>query len=118
MYVVLVVVPTRVHEPVSDVDVSTAYDTTAEPPFEVGADHVTVACAFPAAPLNDVGAPGVDAGVTDVEVALAPLPAAFTAMMRMTTGVPFVRPVTTAVVPVTNVSELNVVPPSVEDATL
>ena len=118
MYVVVDVVPTRVHEPLSDVDVSTAYDVTAEPPLEAGADQVTVACAFPAEPLNEFGAPGVEAGVTDADVALAPLPAAFTAMMRMTTGVPFVRPVTTAVVPVTNVSELNVVPPSVEDATL
>ena len=52
----------------------------AAPPVDVGAVHVKATCAFAAVPAKLVGAPGVPMGVTELEVVVLPLPAAFVAL--------------------------------------
>ena len=49
----------------------TVYPVIAEPPFEAGATHVTVACPFPAVAVNPVGAPGGPNGTTGLDAAEA-----------------------------------------------
>ena len=55
---------------------------TAEPPFDTGAVHETVACVLPVVAVTPVGASGaVAAGVTALEGVLAdPVPAALVAV--------------------------------------
>ena len=72
----------------------------AKPPFEAGALNETVAWLLPGAALVMVGAPGTVAGVTVFDaVDGALVPTALVAVTVQLTGVPFVRPVTTIVVP-------------------
>ena len=53
----------------------TVYPVITEPPLEVGAVQLTVACAFPAVALTLVGAPGTVIGVTGAEATeAAPIP--------------------------------------------
>jgi hypothetical protein len=64
--------------------------------------QLTAACAFPADAVTPVGAPGSPKGTTAFEAALfGPLPTAFEAYRLKVYEVPFVRPVTVAVTPVT-----------------
>ena len=57
------------------------YPVTAEPPVEAGALQLTVAWPSPAAALTPSGAPGTEAGVTELEAAEAGLaPAALAAV--------------------------------------
>jgi hypothetical protein len=58
-------------------EAATTYFVIAEPPFDAGATHVTVACALPAVAATPVGAPGGAAGLTAFEAvdgALVPVP--------------------------------------------
>ena len=66
----------------------------AEPPLLAGAVHVRDTCVSPAVPDTDVGAPGVVTGVTEFDVAVAPVPAAFDALTLNVYAVPFTNPVT------------------------
>ena len=50
----------------------------AAPPLDTGADHVSVAWAFPPVTFSNVGAPGIVAGVTDA-VPAGPFPTLFVA---------------------------------------
>jgi len=56
----------------------TVYPVSGAPPSDVGADHVSVAVAFPPRALTLVGAVGKVAGVTDAEPA-GPSPTVFVA---------------------------------------
>ena len=85
----------------------------AEPPLSVGATHVNDTWPFPAVATTDVDAPATVRGVAGAEVTTAPFPPAFTGITRTTTAVPLVKPVITAVVPVTTTSAEKVAPPSV-----
>lgn len=71
----------------------------AEPPLLDGAVHDTLAWPSPAVPVTAVGAPGTVAGVTadDADDAV-PVPAALVAVTVNVYAVPFVKPVTVAVV--------------------
>ena len=67
----------------------------AEPPFENGADHVTVAWVFPAIALGPIGGPGRDDGMIGaVELDGIESPLTFVATTLNVYDVPFVRPVT------------------------
>ena len=57
-------------------------------------------CVLPAVPIIPVGTPATVRGVTAADWPNAPGPAAFTAATRNTYAVPFVRPVTVALVAV------------------
>src|SRR5918912_1152678 len=71
----------------------------ALPPFDAGAVHEIVADASPAVAVTAVGAPGTVAGVTLLEASEAgPVPTAFVAVTVNVYAVPFVSPVTVAVV--------------------
>ena len=71
-------------------------------PFEAGAVHPRVADLLPAVAVKPVGAPGTVAGVNAPEAADGdPVPATLIAATVNVYAVPFVRPVTDAVVPVT-----------------
>jgi hypothetical protein len=71
----------------------------AEPPVDAGAVHVTVAWPLPAVALTFVGAPGTPVGVTEEEALDAVLvPRAFVAVTVNVYAVPFVSPVTVALV--------------------
>lgn len=71
----------------------------AEPPVLDGAVHDTDACAFPGVALTPVGAPGTVVGVTAEDADEAdPVPTALVAVTVNVYAVPFVRPVTVAVV--------------------
>ena len=48
----------------------------ADPPFDNGANHVKDTRLFPGVAVTLFGAPGTVAGVTDANVAKAPIPAA------------------------------------------
>ena len=73
------VVPVAVMPPGLEV---TVYPVIAEPPLELGAVNVTVACALPAVAVPMVGAPGTVAGVTLFDAAeAAPVPAELLAVM-------------------------------------
>jgi hypothetical protein len=48
-------------------EAATTYFVIAEPPFDAGATHFTVACALPAVAVTPVGAPGGAAGLTAAE---------------------------------------------------
>jgi hypothetical protein len=75
----------------------TVYDVIAAPPFEDGADHVTVADASPAVADTAVGAPGTVAGTTVFDGADAgPGPALLAAVTVNVYAVPLVRPLTVA----------------------
>jgi hypothetical protein len=79
------------------------------PPLLTGADHVRDTDALPTTPATFVGAlAGAAATVAADCDEYAPVPTAFTAAIRNTYDVPFVRPVTVAVgdvdVPSENVS--------------
>jgi hypothetical protein len=77
----------------------TVYDVIGLPPLEAGAVHDTVACPAPAVAVTPVGAPGAAAGVTALDAADAgPVPAEFVAVTVNVYAVPFVSPVTLAVV--------------------
>ena len=59
----------------------TVYDMMGLPPFEAGAEKLTVACALPAVAVAPVGAPGAVAGVTLLEgLDAGPVPMAFVAV--------------------------------------
>ena len=90
----------------------------AEPPLLAGAVHVRDTCVSPAVPDTLVGAPGVVTGVTEFDVAVAPVPAALDALTLNVYAVPFTNPVTVveAVVDVPSANTVYVVP-SVEDST-
>lgn len=65
-----------------------------EPPFDTGGKNPTVACALPAVALTASGAPGVVAGVTELEAEEAgPVPTLFLALTVKVYAVPLVRPV-------------------------
>ena len=66
----------------------------AEPPLLAGAVHVRDTCVSPAVPDTLVGAPGVVTGVTEFDVAVAPVPAALDALTLNVYAVPFTNPVT------------------------
>src|SRR5207244_11935949 len=74
------------------------------PPSEAGAVQVTVAWALPLVAVTPVGAPGAVAGAPGVTVLegaeLPPVPAALVAETMKAKVVPFVSPVTVALVPV------------------
>ena len=89
----------------------------AEPPLSVGATQVNDTWPFPAVATTFDEAAATVRGVAAADVADAPLPAAFTGMIRTRTAVPFVKPVITAVVPVTTLSAEKVAPLSVLYAT-
>ena len=73
----------------------------AAPPSLVGAVHVTDTEAFPAVPDTFVGVPGVVRGVTGPDMPQFALgPAELTKLTRNVYGVPFVKPVTVALVAV------------------
>lgn len=77
----------------------TVYPVIELPPFELGAVHVTLALAFPGAAATFVGAPGTVLGVTAFDCADGgPSPATFVATTTNRYVIPFVRPVTVAVV--------------------
>ena len=67
----------------------------ALPPFDAGAEKVTIARVFPPAAVPIDGVPGTVAGVTLLDAAdAAPVPIAFVALTVKVYAVPFVRPVT------------------------
>ena len=68
----------------------------ADPPLLAGALHVNETCVLPAVPATEVGALGTVRGVTDPDVAVAPVPIVFTALTRNVYAVPFTKPVTVA----------------------
>src|ERR687883_605476 len=71
----------------------------AAPPLEAGAVQLTLAEALPAVAVTAVGAPGTVAGVTLFDASDAALvPTALVAVTVKLYAVPFVRPVTVAVV--------------------
>src|SRR5262245_1269934 len=73
----------------------------ALPPLDDGAVQVTAACPLPATALTPVGAPGGRAGTPGLDPADAvPVPTAFVAVTVNVYVVPFVRPVTVALVAV------------------
>ena len=75
------------------------YPVIAVPPLLAGALHETVASVLPATAFTPVGAPGIVDGVTALEAADEfEVPMAFVATMVKVCGVPFVKPVTVAVV--------------------
>jgi hypothetical protein len=85
--------------------------------LEAGAVQLTVAWAFPAVAVTAVGAPGSVAGVTLFEGAEAgPEPFTLAAVTVKVYAVPFVRPVTVAVV-VVPLGVLAVAPPG-DDVTV
>ena len=64
------------------------------PPFDAGADQLTVACEFPAVAVTPVGAPGVVLGVTAVDaVDELEFPTELIAMTVKVYAVPLVKPV-------------------------
>jgi len=66
----------------------------------VGADHETATCPLPLVPITVVGAPGILSGVTAEDAVDAlELPTELVAITVNVYGVPFVNPVTVAVVP-------------------
>jgi hypothetical protein len=68
----------------------------ALPPFEPGADQLTVTISSPGMPDTEVGAPGTVRGVTAEEAEEAePVPTALVAVTVKVYDVPLVRPVTT-----------------------
>lgn len=72
----------------------------------VGAVQDSESCVSPAAADSDVGAAGTARGVALLDAAeKLPVPTLFTAATRNTYAVPFVRPVTVALVPVDVPSE-------------
>ena len=86
----------------------------AAPPLETGAVHTSDTRPFPDVPCTDVGAAAVVRGVTAAAWPNAPSPAAFTAPTWNTYAVPFVRPVTVALVAVDvpSTNRFHEVPPS------
>ena len=70
-----------------------------EPPSELGAEKLTVACPFPAVAAAFPGAPGGEAGAAGVTAFDGadggPEPAAFAAVTVKVYAVPFVSPPTT-----------------------
>ena len=73
---------------------TTVLPVTAEPPFDAGAVHETVARPLLPVAVTPVGAPGTVAGVTALETVLAdPEPAALEAVTENVYAVPLVRPV-------------------------
>ena len=91
----------------------------AAPPLETGAVHTSDTCVLPAVPIIPVGAPAVVRGVTAADWPNAPSPTAFTAATWNTYSVPFVRPVTVALVAVDvpSANRVHVVPPLLEYCT-
>ena len=71
-----------------------------EPPFEAGAVNATEARPLPGVAVPIVGAPGTVAGIADTGLLEVPCPTAFTAATVKSYDVPFVKPVTVAVVEV------------------
>jgi hypothetical protein len=78
-----------------------AYPVIVTPVTAVGAVQVRSTCVLPGVAVTDAGVPGPGSGVALTEPLLAPAPAAFDAATLKEYGVPFVRPVTAAVVPKT-----------------
>jgi hypothetical protein len=80
----------------------TVYEVMALPPLEAGAVHDTLAAALPAVATTPVGAPGAVAAPTGVTafdgVDAGPVPAALEALTVKKYVVPFVNPVTVALV--------------------
>jgi hypothetical protein len=73
----------------------TVYEEIAAPPFEAGAEKLTVAWVLPAVATPIVGASGVVAGVIELEAAEAALaPAELVAVTVKVYAVPFVNPET------------------------
>jgi hypothetical protein len=68
----------------------------ADPPFEIGADHVSATCEFPGVPDTPDEAPGVVRGVTELDVLVDPVPLEFTALTRNVCPTPFTSPVIVA----------------------
>ncbi len=86
----------------------------ALPPFEVGAVQLSVACPLPAEAETFVGALGGPIGVTAFEgVDAGPVPAPFVAVTVKVYEVPFMSPVTVAVV-VVPLAVVAVTPPGAE----
>ena len=76
----------------------TVYPVIAEPPFEAGAVHETVAELIPATAETAVGAPATVIGVTEDDAEESEeLPTAFVAFTLNVRAVPFVRPVSVVV---------------------
>ena len=78
----------------------------------MGAVHESDTRALPGVAVNSVGVPGAVAGggngavgVADITVDTEPIPAELAAVIRNWYAVPFVRPVTVAMVPVPAPSE-------------
>ena len=65
----------------------------ADPPVEVGAIQLTVACALPAVAVTEVGTPGDVAGVAVTVELDAEVPPELIAETRKSYEVPLVRPV-------------------------
>jgi hypothetical protein len=59
------------------------YPVTAEPPFEAGAVHDTVAWPAPGVAVTPVGAPGTVRGVAEAGPEAGPVPTAFVAVTVM-----------------------------------
>jgi hypothetical protein len=99
--------PVTVHESVTVVHVAapgddvTVYAVIAAPPFDWGADQLTVTWPPPGTPLTESGAVGTVLGVIAALVALGPVPMLLTAATANVTGVPLVSPLHAAEVPVT-----------------
>ena len=70
----------------------------AEPPSSAGATNVTVAVSSPRVAVTVVGAPGIAAGVIELESEDVVVPAAFVAVARNLYVLPLVRPVITQLV--------------------
>jgi hypothetical protein len=83
----------------------------ALPPFEPGADQLTVTCSSPGIPDTEVGAPGSVNGVTAEEAEdAAPSPTALVAVTVKVYDVPLVRPETM----IGDVAPVPVKPPGLE----
>ena len=79
----------------------TWYPVTGEPPFDEGADQLTVADCTPACAVTPVGAPGTSGVAIGAELAAGPVPVEFTAATAKVYVLPFPSPVTVAPRPFT-----------------
>ena len=95
--------------------------STVAPPLFNGAAHVSVTVVSPTEATTDVGAVGTVRGVAPADAEAVPAPAELMALTRNAYAVPFVRPVTTTLVPlfpVFAIAVTHVVPPSADCSTL
>jgi hypothetical protein len=90
--------PTMIGEAAADAEVPAqlaVYEVMGRPPSSGGAVNFTTTSPSPATALTDVGACGTVEGVTLLDVAGGPAPAAFVATTVQATATPFASPLTT-----------------------